>query len=56
MSDVKSVFILNKYETQGWMFESGAAACDAINNAPTETAKILVAGQSSTHTNTANGL
>jgi hypothetical protein len=56
MSDVKSVFILNQNETQGWLFEGGAAACDAINNAPTETAKILVAGQSSTHTDTANGL
>jgi hypothetical protein len=56
MTDVRSVFILNQTETQGWLFESGTAACETINSTPTNKAKILVAGQSSTHTNSANGL
>ena len=56
MNDVKSVFILNTNETQGWLFEAGTSACEQINNTPVNKAIILVAGQSSIHTDTINGL
>ncbi len=56
MPEVKSVFVLNSRQTQGWLFETGADACNQINNAPANSVKILIAGQSSAHTDTANGL
>ena len=56
MNDVKSVFILNSNETQGWLFEAGASACEQINHTPANQAKVLVAGQSSVHTDTTSGL
>jgi len=56
MSDVTSVFILNQYEAQGWLFEGGAASCKDINAAPSKRAQILIAAQSSIHTDTENGL
>lgn len=56
MPDVKSVFVLNNIQAQGWLFEAGTNACTQINNAPANNAKILIAGQSSAHTDTANGL
>lgn len=56
MSDVKSVFILNSLETQGWLFEAGTSACEQINNVPSNQARVLIAGQASVHTDTSNGL
>ncbi|MFX4296594.1 hypothetical protein [Pseudosulfitobacter pseudonitzschiae] len=54
VSGVESVFVLNKLETQGWLFESGVGSCDTINNA--SNARVVIAGSTSTHTDTANGL
>ncbi|MFG5384521.1 hypothetical protein [Yoonia sp. R2-816] len=56
MPEVESVFILNESETQGWLFEGGTAACEHINDAPASGARTIIAGQTSTHTNTASGL
>ncbi|WP_286907020.1 hypothetical protein [Roseovarius sp.] len=56
LHDVGSVFILNENQTQGWLFETGTNACEQINSARGNQATVLIAGHSSVHTDTANGL
>lgn len=56
VNGVNSVFVLNRLETQGWLFESGVEACTEINQTPVDRVKMLIAATSSTHTDTANGL